>query len=123
MLIKNYSHRRNRPIGGHAAQILANIKKEDVGQNMRELWCMEYPADPILEPDLVGLTYGQVALYRQMHRASAGSGEAFDRVLDRMVGKPLQATLNKNINGTYKDFLEEVAKEEGNIIDVEARPG
>lgn len=104
----------------HPAQVLAHVKRDDVKANIRELWCAPYDADPILEPDFVGLTHGQVILLQQMRLAARGEGGAVDRVLDRLIGKPEQVNKNLNVQGTYKDFLEEVARKEG-IIDVDAR--
>lgn len=102
----------------HPAQYLATVKKSDVKANITAMWCMPYPADPLLEPDLEGLTYGQVILQAQMKKAVAGDGDAMDRVLDRMIGKAEQVNKNLNVNGTYAEFMEMVAKQEG-IIDAE----
>lgn len=104
----------------HPAQILANIRRDDVKANIKALWCALYDADPILEPDYVGLTYGQVVLLQQVQQAARGDGTATDRLLDRLIGKPEQVNKNLNVQGTYKEFMEEVAKAEG-IIDVDAR--
>lgn len=105
----------------HPAQVLANIKRDDVKANIKALWSAPYDADPILEPDYVGLTHGQVILFQQMKFAIKGDGNATDRLLDRMIGRPEQINKNLNVSGTYRDFLEEVAIAEG-IIDAESRP-
>lgn len=102
----------------HPAQYLASIKADDVKANIKQFWTMVYDADPILEPECVGLTYGQVIIFRQVQQAVNGSGDATDRLLDRMIGKPEQLNKNVNLNGSYRDFLEEVARAEG-IIDVD----
>lgn len=102
----------------HPAQYLATVKRDDIKANIKAMWLMPYDADPILEPDLVGLTCGQVILMTQIKQAVNGDGAATDRLLDRMIGKPEQTNKNLNLNGSYKDFLEEVAKAEG-IIDVD----
>lgn len=104
----------------HPAQILATIKKSDVKASIQALWCAPYDADPILEPEYVGLTHGQVILLQQVKQAIRGDGQSVDRLLDRFIGKPEQLNKNMNINGTYKDFLEEIARSEG-IIDVDGR--
>lgn len=111
----------------HPAQYLATVRRHDVKANIKAIWSMPYDADPILEPECVGLTHGQVILMGQFKSALAGSGDAVDRLLDRMIGKPEQVNKNLNLGGSYKDFLEEVAKLEGNlpadgdIIDAQAR--
>jgi len=103
----------------HPAQYLASLKKEDVKGNFKALWCLAYDADPILEPEYVGLTYGQVAIMQQMKQAAKGDGGAMDRVLDRTVGKAEQVNKNLNVQGTYAEFMEMVARAEGGIIDVD----
>lgn len=103
----------------HPAQYLASLKKEDVKGNIKAMWCMIYDADPILEPEYVGLTYGQVTILKQMQQAVKGDGASVDRVLDRMIGKPEQVNKNLNVQGTYAEFMEMVAKAEGGIIDVD----
>ena len=97
----------------HPAQYLANIRSSDVKKSLTTLWDMPYDADPLLEPEFVGLTHGQVVMSRQFQMAVRGDGAAVDRILDRMIGKPEQVNKNLNVNGTYKEFLEEVAKAEG----------
>lgn len=99
-------------------QVLATVKRDDVKSTIRALWSQPYDADPILEPEYVGLTHGQAILFKQMELATKGDGSAVDRLLDRMVGKPEQVNKNLNVQGTYKEFMEEVARQEG-IIDVE----
>lgn len=64
------------------------------------------------------MTYGQVAMFKQVALAAQGDPGAFDRVLDRIVGRPLQVNHNVNANKSYKDFCIEIAKEEG-ILDAD----
>lgn len=104
----------------HPAQMLVNIKKDDVKANIKALWNLPYDADPLLEPECVGLTYGQVIIQQQMKAAIRGDGTAVDRLLDRMIGKPEQVNKNLNVSGSYKDWLEQVAKEEG-ILDADGK--
>lgn len=108
----------NQRLAVHPAQYLATIKKDDVKANIKALWAMPYDADPILEPEFVGLTYGQVIVQQQMIAAARGDGAAMDRILDRMIGKAEQVNKNLNISGSYADFMEQVALKEG-IIDVD----
>lgn len=104
----------------HPAQYLASLKRDDVKGNIKAIWSTPYDADPILEPEFVGLTYGQAALLKQMQQAVRGDGASVDRILDRMIGKPEQVNKNLNVQGTYAEFMEQVAKAEGGIIDVDA---
>lgn len=104
----------------HPAQFLSNIKAADVKANIKAMWEIPYDADPILEPEFVGLSHGQVIIAQQFKKAVGGDGESTDRLLDRMIGKPEQTNKNLNVQGTYKDFLEEVGRQEG-IIDADGR--
>lgn len=104
----------------HPAQALAQIKKSDIKANIIALWNTPYDADPLLEPEMVGLTYGQKILMEQIKAGVRGDGQAVDRLLDRMIGKPESINKNLNVNGSYKDWVEEVARQEG-IIDADGR--
>ena len=97
----------------HPAEVLALFKDADFKSQAKHLWSVTYPADPVLEPDLIGLTYGQAITYTQMRKAACGNDAAVDRVLDRLYGKAVQTNTNVNVNASYKDFLDEVAKQEG----------
>lgn len=106
------------PYSNDCVKALSTIKRDDVRNTIKSLWSLRYDADPILEPEFVGLTNGQVIMLRQVQLAANGDGTAVDRLLDRMIGKPEQINKNLNVQGTYKEFMEEVARQEG-IIDVE----
>lgn len=103
----------------HPAQYLAKCKATEVKTTIEAMWNTRYPACPVLEPEFVGLTFGQVAIFRQVQAAASGCSIAFDKMVDRMVGRPMQVNQNLNVNKSYKDFLLEIAREEG-IIDVES---
>lgn len=103
----------------HPLQYLNTVKRGDIKGNLKAMWNMPYDADPLLEPEFVGLSCGQVILLTQVKQAVRGDGSATDRLLDRMIGRPEQTNKNLNVQGTYKDFMEEVARAEG-IIDVDA---
>lgn len=118
--MQNLSLNKKQLCTVHPAEYLATVKQDDVKGNIKQFWTMPYDADPILEPELVGLTHGQVILLQQVKLAIKGDGAATERLLDRMIGKPEQLNKNVNLNGSYKDFLEEVARREG-IIDVDGR--
>lgn len=79
-----------------------------------------------LEPELFGHTKLEVAMIRLMRRAAGGDLDAVKIVLDRLMGKPEQLSKTFEVKGTYKDFLEVLAKKEEkengseNIIDTSA---
>lgn len=107
------------PCLNNTVKFLSTIKRDDVKNTIKALWSLTYDADPILEPDYIGLTNGQVIMMKQVELAVKGDGASIDRLLDRMIGKPEQVNKNLNVQGTYKEFMEEVARQEG-IIDVES---
>lgn len=107
----------NRLLPRHPAEVLCDVKASKVKDTLTRLWDCPYPADPLFEPDFVGLTFGQVASLRQVMDAAQGNASAFERVLDRIIGKPVQQNTNINLGGSYKDFLLEIAKSEGMISD------
>lgn len=100
----------------HPAEFLAQVKQGSPRDVLATLFDVPYPADPLLEPELEGLTYGQVACFKQMQMAARGDGAAFDRVLDRTIGKPVNTQINVDAKN-YQDYLLDVARTEG-IIDV-----
>ena len=105
------------------AQYLAKLKIQfnDARGMIGAVAHMQYPADPLIEPELVGLTYYQVGLIRQAQRMGIGSMEAMEFFTDRMIGKPAQVNLNVNTDGeSYTAFLKRIATAEGDIIDAES---
>ena len=106
------------------ARYLATLKAQasDVRAMIGAISDMPYPADPIVEPEFVGLTYYQVGLIRQAQLMGIGSLEALEFFTDRRIGKPAQTNLNINTDAeTYTSFLEKIARaEEGSseVIDV-----
>ena len=100
-----------------AGRGMTRLRSSNVKAVIKELWNTPYDADPLLEPDFDGLTYGQAIILRQMQHAAAGYGDSVDRILDRLIGKPMQVNANMNTTGTYKEFLEELARKEGLLDD------
>lgn len=104
----------------HPMQFLAKTKFDRPGAQLQVMMDMPYPADPITEPHLVGMTFGQVALMCQVVKAAAGDGFALDRVLDRTIGKAVNTNVNLNKDMTYQDFLDDLAMKDSKVIDVQA---
>ncbi len=59
-----------------------------------------------------GMTNGEVAMVRLAAAAASGDFRALDMLQDRVVGKPMISSENKNINLTYEDFLNAIAEKE-----------
>ena len=110
----------------HPAEYLAKLKLayNDTKGAIGAVAHMPYPADPLLEPELIGLTYYQVGLIRQALAMGVGSLEALEFFSDRLIGKPAQVNLNVSANAeSYAEFLKRVAIAEGEIIEVENELG
>jgi hypothetical protein len=106
----------------HPAEYLAKLKiaVTDARGQIGAIAHMLYPADPLTEPELVGLTYYQVGLLKQAAMMGIGSLDAMEFFTDRLIGKPAQVNLNLNATQSYSDFLKEIAVAEGDVIDVTA---
>jgi len=106
---------RQSPVGGlyHPLQYLGSIAATDCRKQITGIANMPYPADPLVEPEFVGLTYYQVAVIRQMELAARHGGlDALEFISDRILGKPAQLNLNVNTQETYREFLEKIAEAE-----------
>ena len=117
-----------KPFGtpDHPAEYLAKLKLayNDTKGAIGAVAHMPYPADPLLEPELIGLTYYQVGLIRQAQAMGVGSLEALEFFSDRLIGKPAQVNLNVSANAeSYAEFLKRVAIAEGEIIEIENELG
>ena len=88
---------------------LAKLSSNQTGQMIEVVLDLPYNADPLLEPELVGLTNAQVMVFRMVQKAANGSSDAFDRIMDRLVGKPVSTSKNLNVQTSYEDFLKTIA--------------
>ncbi len=66
-----------------------------------------------IDKELEGLTNAEVAMMHLADDAARGNQKAIDMLQDRIVGKPMISSENKNINLTYEDFLDVIARKEG----------
>ncbi len=105
----------------HPAQYLAKLKvaMTDTRNNIKAVMHMPYPADPLLEPELMGLTYYQVALIKQAQLATLGELDSLEFFTDRDIGRPAQVNVNIETKETLESFLRKIAIAEGDIIEVE----
>lgn len=107
-------------VGYHPLKYLADLPATDCRKQITGIASMPYPADPLVEPEFVGLTYYQVAVIRQAELAARHSSlDALEFISDRIIGKPAQINLNVNTNESYEDFLKKIAEAEEKTIDVE----
>ncbi len=66
-----------------------------------------------IDIEFEGLCNAEVAMIRLADAAAHGDQKALDMLQDRIVGKPMVSTENKNITMTYEDLLSIIAKKEG----------
>ena len=72
-----------------------------------------------IDVEFEGKTNGEVAMMRLTEAAARGDLKALDMLMDRVTGKPKITTENKNLNLTYEDLLDQIArKEEPGIEDL-----
>ena len=107
----------------HPAEYLAKLKTlpGDARKQIANIAHMPYPADPLLEPELMGLTYYQVGLLKQAGGMAVGCLDSMEFFTDRLIGRPAQVNLNVNTTRqSYEEFLDTIVRaEEGEIVDNE----
>ena len=107
----------------HPAEYLAGLKTlpSDARKQIANIAHMPYPADPLLEPEFVGLTYYQVGLLKQAGGMAVGCLDSMEFFTDRLIGRPAQVNLNVNTTRqSYEEFLDTIVRaEEGEIVDNE----
>ena len=108
----------------HPAQYLAKLKvaMTDTRGNIKAIMHMPYPADPLIEPEFVGLSYYQVGLIKQAQLATLGELDSLEFFTDRDIGKPAQVNVNIETKETLESFLRKIAIAEGDIVEAETQP-
>jgi hypothetical protein len=90
---------------------IANIAQAAISLEYRE-------EDDVLgiDKEYYGLSIAEV-LFIKMARSAASTGDikVISALLDRVLGKPKQEVESKNLNMTYQDFLEQLARNEGEV--------
>lgn len=72
-----------------------------------------------LPPEVIrGLTLDEVFWLQLVHRSLHGDMKAMQEVLDRRYGKAQQHIVQENHNYTYTDFLDKIAAEERQMLEV-----
>lgn len=65
------------------------------------------------EADKIGMTLIEAALFAAVKKAADGDTDALEKVLNRLMGKPLQQVANLNMTTTLKEFLDGIARTDG----------
>lgn len=68
------------------------------------------------EVDKLGMTLIEAALYAAVKKAADGDVDALEKLLNRVMGKPLQQVANLNMTGTLKEFLDGIARAESGAV-------
>lgn len=106
----------------HPLHYLASVPVNDARKNIAAIANLPYPADILVEPEFVGLTYFQVAVIKQAQQAALhGSLASLEFLSDRMIGRPAQVSLVATPEN-YEDFLKKIAETEEKTIDVTPVP-
>lgn len=102
----------------HPYDYLITVRDGSLKDRITKAMDIPYPADPLFEPELLGLTMGEVAILKQVQMASHGSINSLELILDRTVGKVANNNVNLNATMTYQDFLDKIAREDG-VVDID----
>jgi len=69
-----------------------------------------------------GLSMSDAAILALSEAAAEGDQPAFEKLTNRIMGKPLQQVANLNVSGTLEDFLTALAHEDGYVPKQEIDP-
>jgi hypothetical protein len=69
--------------------------------------------------DTTEMTHIEVAMLRLAKAAAGGDPKAVTELLDRILGKPKQYNENTNVTMSLDDVLQQLAQEEGEVVDVD----
>ena len=62
------------------------------------------------DADKIGMSLIEAALFAAAKKAADGDTDALTKLLDRIMGKPLQQVANLNMTTTLKDFLDGISR-------------
>lgn len=68
------------------------------------------------DPSLQGLTFGEAMVVQEARKAAHGDSAAFGRIMDRIVGPPVQKSQSVNLNGDLSDFLDKVSEQSKSVV-------
>ncbi len=102
-----------KPVPAHTKM----INKEAVSQLPLTVFSLPYKRTKLekekgIAQEFEGMSNAEVAMIRLADAAAHGDQKALDMLQDRIVGKPMVSTENKNINLTYEDLLDSIARKE-----------
>ncbi len=98
------------------------INKEAVSQLPLTVLSLPYKRTQLekdlqVDEEFEGMSNAEVAMIRLADAAAHGSYKAIDMLQDRVIGKPMISTENKNITLTYEDLLDVIARKENKDVE------
>lgn len=75
--------------------------------------CLDLPYDGD-DPSLKGLNMGEAMNVQQARKAANGDSAAFNLIMDRLVGAPVQRSMN--FTGDLSDFLDKVSDQTKEVV-------
>jgi hypothetical protein len=89
------------PTGGE------RLSPSEISRQIRDVVAMQYTGK---NAACIGMTLLEAALYSAAVKAADGDLEALNKLLDRLLGKPVQQTVVAT--GTLKEFLDQIARQD-----------
>ncbi len=93
------------PTGGE------RLTPSEISKQIRDVVAMPYGGK---NAACIGMTLLEAALYETAVKAANGDTDALSRLLDRLMGKPVQQTITAT--GTLADFLSQIARSDGKEV-------
>ena len=101
----------NRQIAVAGGNILPigqqQITPAEIMEQIKSVVCMQYEGGDV---NKLGMTLIEAALYSAAKSAAEGDLDALEKLLNRIMGKPIQQVQNLNMNASLKDFLDGVVR-------------
>ena len=85
----------------------ARMTPSEITAQIRSVVALQYTGT---DADKIGMTLLEAALYSAAKKAADGDLDALVKLLDRLIGKPVQPTLQAS--GTLREFLDVLARSE-----------
>lgn len=113
----------NLPVAFVGGEIVPTGRKPVSASEIIEMFqtelSKEYTGD---KKEKKGLTKGQAMILALADKAADGDVEAIGKILDRIIGKPIQQVQNFNVTSTWKEFLDELKADRARRAGVDPSP-
>ncbi len=86
----------------------AKLSAQDVVERIKELVCTTYKGEDVRKH---GMTLLDAAILSAGERAADGDLVALEKILNRILGKPIQQVATLQVSGTLGDFLSGLHKD------------